>query len=293
MNTEQKKKIKQLFEKKRSDLGYSQKQAAIAAGSKASTVSQVFSGKYPADDTGIYRVLAHWVGFSSESWKTVKDSQFKYLNTLLTDAHKYANCYGIAGKAGIGKSETLEWYALNHKNVIYVECDIDITKKILLKQIIRQLGGECHSLQIYDMIEFITQRFLQLNKPMLLIDEFDKLPNKVKMLTISLFNRLENHCAIIICGSKALKKQMERNVVLNKVGFDEMASRFALKTNDPSVLRFKEPPQLSENDVTMICEGNGITDTDEIQEVIDDCAGDKRRIKRKIHALKKLKTLAA
>jgi hypothetical protein len=41
------------------------------------------------------------------------------------------------------------------------------------------------------------------------------------------------------------------------------------------------------SDIVAVCEANGVTNPADIQEVIKDSEGDLRRVKRKIHAIKR------
>jgi len=45
---------------------------------------------------------------------------------------------------------------------------------------------------------------------------------------------------------------------------------------------------LSAADISAVCQANGITDRTSLQNIIGDCEGDLRRVKRKIHALKNI-----
>ena len=50
--------------------------------------------------------------------------------------------------------------------------------------------------------------------------------------------------------------------------------------------KFIELEDVGSTDVMQVCMANGINDRQTIKEIYEDCEGDLRRVKRKIHALR-------
>ena len=96
---------------------------------------------------------------------------------------------------------------------------------------------------------------------------------------ISLYNKLEDQCGIVICATDYLKKRITRGVKANRKGYKEIYSRVGRK--------FIPMPVVNNEDIAAVCIANGVTDRATIEEIIDDCECDLRRVKRRVHAAKK------
>ena len=72
---------------------------------------------------------------------------------------------------------------------------------------------------------------------------------------------------------------MQKGIRLQKKGYNEIWSRIGRKC-----VKLRG---VSAADVVKICEANGITNSKDIDSVIDDCDSDLRRVRRKIFAITK------
>jgi hypothetical protein len=117
-----------------------------------------------------------------------------------------------------------------------------------------------------------------MESPLLILDEADKLSDQVLYFFITLYNQLEDHCGIVLIATDHLQKRINRGLKLNRKGYKEIYSRIGRK--------FVELHGVGSTDVAQICMANGINDTKQIKEIYNDCEGDLRRVKRKIHAFK-------
>lgn len=273
MTPQDKVEIKRLFEEKRKRLELSQEQAATQAGSKGSTVSAVFSGKYGADDTAIYKLLADWVGFNQGELKIVETKNFLLMNETLNEARNSRDMFAIIGEAGYGKTVAQRYYAQENKNCFLIRCEEFWLQGDLLNEILRQLGRS----GIYkpkEAFELIYNTLVTLDKPLLMFDEPDKLKNIVLRTFISMFNRFENKCAITLTGTQYLHDRLKRGKDLNKKGFKELWSRIG---GNPIQLH-----TTSVRDIRKILFENGITDEVEVNKIISESKGDLRAVKRGI-----------
>jgi type II secretory pathway predicted ATPase ExeA len=89
-------------------------------------------------------------------------------------------------------------------------------------------------------------------KPLLIIDEADKLRPAALRSLIPLYNNLEGQLGLVIMGTDNLEKEIKRGVKFNQKGMDEIDSRFGRN--------FIHLMGATKNDVVRICEANGITD---------------------------------
>ncbi len=278
MNNQTKQQIKLLFEQKRQNLGLTQGQAAVKAGTKSTTISQVFSGNYAADDTAIYQLLARWVGYDENQWVIAPTTNLRFITQILSSAAAHGHAYAIVGPAGIGKSAAQEHYAQNQRNAIHLKCDEFWTKQTFLQNLLRQLGREHGWQSMPEMMDTITATILKMDHPIIMIDEADKLRNDVLYLFISLYNRLEDHCGLVITATDFLTKRLERGIKFNWKGYQEIWSRIGRKPIETVKTRAK--------DVQVICTANGVDDPNTIAKITHECEGDLRRVKRAIHIAK-------
>ena len=76
-----------------------------------------------------------------------------------------------------------------------------------------------------------------------------------------------------------LETRLQKGISLQKKGYNEIWSRIGRKCVKLN--------GVTAADVAKICEANGISNTKDIDAVIDDCDSDLRRVRRKIFAITK------
>ena len=127
------------------------------------------------------------------------------------------------------------------------------------------------------MMRDIVLRFKGMDMPQLIIDEVDKIDDKVLLFLITLYNELKGYCSIIILATYYLKKRFEDGIRLRKKGYEELVSRFG---------RFYELEDTSYADIKMLCESNGLTDENNIKIIARNSKGDLRAVSDSIIALR-------
>lgn len=75
------------------------------------------------------------------------------------------------------------------------------------------------------MIETFVEYVMGLNKPLIIIDQMDKLKGKAFDLFMDLYNDLYRCCGFLISGVPALKKRIKRGAKIDKIGYREVLSR--------------------------------------------------------------------
>ena len=140
------------------------------------------------------------------------------------------------------------------------------------------MGRDYSGYTVNEMMGEVVRALKTQQHPLIIMDEADKLSDQVLYFFITLYNQLEDHCAIVLCATDHLAKRIKRGLKLNKKGYKEIYSRIGRK--------FIELEGLNTSDITSVCVANGITDKVRIREVIEDSEYDLRRVKRKIQGLK-------
>lgn len=254
------------------------KAANSLKGVSAATISQMLNGNWELIKDDMWRNVGAQVGYTETEWVSVETRDFKVLTKLMIDAQLNSNVYAITGHAGTGKTFTIRQFAANNRRVHLLQCAEYWNKKMFMQELLAAMGRDYAGATIGEMMQEIVSELKRQKNPLIVLDEADKLTDQVLYFFITLYNQLEDQAGIILCATNYLEKRIKRGVKLNKKGYNEIYSRIGRKCI--------ELKGLSAGDISSICQANGIEDRNDIQDVIQDCESDLRRVKRSIHALK-------
>ncbi len=239
------------------------------------TVSNILNAKWDNINDKMWRRIGKAVGINNaRKWQRVETGSSNMLRAFYNDSQRHSIVYGLTLNSGGGKSSGIEDYRVKNENAFFVSCDESMNKKTFLSNILMAMGKD-PSGTVYDMLANLVKYVKELDEPILVFDEFDKPKDEVILLLITLYNKLEDNCGIIIQGTDYLKKRIERGVALNKKGFKELFSRIGR--------RFIEIPIPNKDDVARICKANGVTDDLAITQIYNESEADIRRVKRAVH----------
>jgi DNA transposition AAA+ family ATPase len=279
MNDLQKKQITESLKAFCQQKGSQNKAANALNGVSTATISQILNGNTEMVSDEMWRNIESQIKTSnSPDWVMVETRDCKKLNFLLADAQKFANVFAIVGDAGTGKSKSIEHYAQINSNVFALSCSEFWNKKYFLQELLQSMGRDFSGLTVSEMMFEVVSQLLKKESPLIVLDEADKLTDQVLYFFITLYNKLEDRCGIVLCATDHLEKRIKRGLKINKKGYKEIYSRIGRK--------FIELKGVGFTDVTQVCMANGITEKSQIKAVWDDCELDLRRVKRKVHALK-------
>lgn len=283
MTTNQKSEIVELLKVRKEDQGLSLSQISkmSKAGSEA-TLSEILTGKWKEKNhinDRIWNKLAVWLGY--KSWSVVTTtSNTKMVMSLCQLTRRFPQAFGIISEPGLGKSESLKAYAHKHKNVVYLECAIYWTKKTFLQELLRGLGESEENAGIPIMVQSVIECLKRQEKPLIIIDECDKLKDGVIDMFNALYNATLNHTGWILSGAPYLEKRIEKGRRLNKQSYKEIFSRIGREYH-----RLRD---LTPKDIRLICEANGLDDAEQVQYIINNCHNDLRRLKNLVEKYKAL-----
>lgn len=281
MTTEFKKQVQQKLEVFVQEAGSQNKAANKMTGVSPALLSQIKNDNWDLISDAMWRTVAAQIGMNAKDWVFVETTDYKIINHFLNDAKMSANVFAITGGAGTGKSKTLELYVKDNRNSYLLSCAEYWNRKEFLVQLLTAMGVDYSGFTVAEMMNEIIKKIKSQENPLIILDEADKLPDTVLHFFITLYNRLEDHCGIVLCATDHLSKRITKGIKLNRKGYKEIYSRIGRK--------FIELKGVSFTDVTQICMANGIESPKDIKEIFNDCELDLRRVKRKIHALKNKK----
>lgn len=262
-------------------IGSQNKAALTLKAVSAATINHVLNRKWDLINDSMWLHIGSQVGYMNTPWVTVETGDLKILHHLLTDARENSMVFAVVGDAGTGKTAALQNFTDANKRVYLLQCNEFWNRKFFLQELLTAIGRDHSGYTVGEMMQEIVLVLKKQENPLIILDEADKLTDQVMYFFITLYNKLEDKCGIVLCATNHMAKRIHRGRKLNKKGYNEIYSRIGRK--------FIELQGLKTADITAVCVANGIEDAKQIREVIDDCEGDLRRVKRKIHALKHLK----
>lgn len=250
----------------------SQAKLANKAGVSAATINHMINGKWELIKEEMWRRVLVNLKLESD-WQHAPTNNFKIITGLLTAAQSGSMSLAISYREGHGKSHAYKSYERANENVLYVECKNYWTKRTYVQALLRAAGLNSAG-TVGELIEDFVAHVQQLHKPLIIIDQADKLKDPQLDLFMDFYNDLEGHCAFILSGVPALEKRILRGVQRDKVGYREMYSRLGRK--------FISLDKTSLTDVANVCIANGCTDSDFHVQIYNQCEGDIRRVKRMV-----------
>lgn len=279
MNNIQKQQVTDALKHFCEKMGSQNKAANALNGISSATISQILNSKTDLVSDEMWRKLqAQLTMLTPSSWVLVQTRDFILFNHLLKDAQTTTQVFAVVGDAGTGKSKTAEQYRLENENVFLLSCSEFWNKKYFLQELLQSMGRDFSGLTVSEMMQEAIAQILRKKQPLIILDEADKLTDQVLYFFITLYNKLEDRCGMVLCATDHLDKRIKRGLKINKKGYKEIYSRMGRKCIELQGVAY--------TDVVQICEANGVTAKSDIKEVWEDCEQDLRRVKRKIHAVK-------
>lgn len=263
------------------------KAAGSLKGVSVGTVSNILNGRFENISDEMFRNVASQVGgMGTPSWQIVETGAYQEITEVLSDAQRWRSVRWVTGEAGCGKSTTARVYLQDHKEVFYILCSEDMKKGDFVREIARTVGIRTEGCNIREVWGLILDDIIQMDAPLLVFDEADKLTEPVFHYFISLYNKLEEKCGVVFLSTDYIVKRISNGLKYQKPGYKEFFSRIGRKffTLEPT----------DQNDVYIICTANGLTSRQDIDVVMKEaatCDYDLRRVKDSIHKVKRMSDL--
>lgn len=262
----------------------SQKKAGVAAGISSTTASDIIRGKDEHISEAMWQKLDAYFrhGESTETaaaagWAEAETRPSKEMTFAIDDCRANAYCTWIVAPAGTGKSTTARRYASGVEGAVYVLCSEDMRRGDFLEACLRAAGEKSEGQTLREKLSRLIGVLRKMRRPVLILDEADKLADSLLLYCVTLYNKLEGHCGIVMLSTDYIKKRMRSGLVCNKRGFNELHSRIGRK--------FFETEKTSPADIAAVCLANGLTDERAIDGVIKDAEGydyDLRRVRKSV-----------
>ena len=264
--------------------GSQNKAANSLNGVSSATVSKVLAGDWDTISDEMWRgIAAQVMRRGGMEWELVETETYRWMQYAFDDAQNYKNVTWVTGEAGCGKSTAARMYQDGRRGVYVVSCSEDMRKSDFVREIARAAGIRTEGCTIREAWTLILSDLAQMDNPLLVFDEADKLSDSVFCYFISLYNNLEGRCGIVFLSTDYICRRISNGLRYQKQGYKEIYSRIGRKfyTLEPT----------SENDVYAVCVANGLTDEETAKVVaeVKECGCDLRRVKKSVHRLKRMR----
>lgn len=263
----------------------SQRVVAGKAQVSSATISQMIAQNWQNIADAMFRKVQNNLRIDL-NWNVAQTDNLKEVYYYCHSAQEQSLAICISDHAGKGKSNGFKYYDHTNTNVIHLECKASWSKKSFLKNLLIVMGiapvGTTE-----EMLETFNVKIKQMERPLLIMDQADKLKDPQLDLFMEFYNDHEGHLGIILSGVKALEKRIDKGVQKDKIGYAEIFSRFGS--------RYINMNPVGPKDVAAICEANGVADQELITTIYDTCGGDLRRVRREVqkaHLADKIKLSA-
>lgn len=261
------------------------KAAQSLKGVSAPTISALMNGNWANISDDMWRNIAAQVstGTGSTEWQIVATAANQEMNYVLDDAQRWRNVTWVVGDAGCGKTTTARQYEAEHAEAFYILCSEDMRRGDFIRDIASRIGLHTDGYTLRDNLDAIIAALVQMQHPLLIFDEADKLSERVFHYFIDLYNRLEERCGIVFFSTAYIKRRIKMGLRYDKKGYNEIDSRIGRK--------FFELEPTSPSDVYAVCAANGLNDKAVISGIIrevEECDFDLRRVKKAIHKAKRI-----
>lgn len=286
MNESTKKKIASLLEAAVKQAG-SQSKWGNRHKVSGATVSNVINGKWDSIADSMWQRLAVALRYQGSEWQVAETANYRAIQGYCRMAQDDGMSIGLSHDAGAGKTFALVQYASTHPNVFYVQCAAYWTNKLFLQHLYRAMGRDPEQMTASELAEAIISALRQVERPLIILDECDKLRDGTLMYFIELYNKLDGLCGFFLVGAPYMAIAWERSAKRDKRGFREIYSRLGR--------RFAKLNKSTVKDVRLVCQANGLSDEGIIMqiwnEVEHDC--DLRRVKRLVERERQMHSQAA
>ena len=238
----------------------------------SATISQIISGNWNHIADRMWRKVQRNLRIDL-NWNIAMTDNLKEVYYYCEKSQQEGIAICIAEPAGHGKTNGYRFFDRQNKDVLHIECETTWTKKTFVRALLLALGSTFEG-TTEEMLRAFNRKVRDLEKPLLILDQADKLKDPQLDLFMDFYNAHKGYLGIVLSGVKALEIRIEKGRQRDKVGYAETYSRFGSTyiTLDP----------ISRADVKAICEANGLSDEAEIQTIYDTCGGDFRRVERDI-----------
>lgn len=209
------------------DSTYTRTRHANYLGISPALHSQVLKGHTEhllADDKWLNMARKLDIDLSGQNWKICKTATYNFMYPQMEHCKKHGVARIFSDLIGIGKTATAVSFMKQHPNVSYVNCKHATSAKEMIQAI-----GKGFGFTVYGTLSACRRKLIDsisvLHEPLVILDDAGYLNNKAILESIGLWDSLEQMCGWYYVGEPAFRAKFERQIELNKLGYEAWFSR--------------------------------------------------------------------
>jgi len=250
----------------------------------ATTLRNALNPEFTNISDAMWRSIRSQIGGGAKTdWVYVNTTAVEDLRFILRETQAEQGFNWAISPAGSGKTVAATLYAGEAKNVFHVQCDADMSKSDFAIDLARAVGLRVNTQRkARRLIMEVCEYLAELEDPILVFDEGDKLRDIIVAYFITIYNRIHEVAGVIFLSTNYMEKRMEDGLRYNRPGYQELWSRLGRK--------FYVVDSNNTNDVRHICVENGVTGERDLLTVKNDAVAadlDLRRVQKKVVAIRK------
>jgi DNA transposition AAA+ family ATPase len=212
--------------------------------------------------------------FLSGDWPTYDIYNLRAIRKICQDMKALSEVTAIAEPTGSGKTVAADAFTKKNPNTFHLVCNQLMTKKDLVRELQKLLGIYTEG-RLIEMQKDITDALLKMTKPLIIVDEADKLADQNLLLLKIIFDETKGNCGWLVMGTDVLRDRIEKNSRRNKLGFKELRRRFF--NNWKKLRKFDTKDTVIQEEIRFMCADQFITNPEQVDYILknaenyDDC----------------------
>lgn len=202
--------------------------------------------------------------FVRHDWVVYETVNFREIQRMCHDSQRSSTTNCVSDYTGAGKTTALEEYSRRNPAAYYVLCDQMMSAKDLAREMQSAIGISQEGTS-REMIMSVVKELKKMHRPLIIIDEADKLNDRCLLILKVVYDRLEGNCGFITAGTEVLRERIDKFAKRNKLGYREWKRRFG---NYRTLRKFDTSDRLIRDEVLEICKDQGITDKSQIRTIL-------------------------
>lgn len=286
ITTEIKTKIVEAINHRRGNYG-SDNKMSIALGINNAQLSRIRRGDIEnvlsdANWVSIARKLDVNLGESVEL-VTAETPVYSFIINQLKACQGYSLSGLLCDKADIGKTYAAKCYIKTAKNAVYIDCSQVKSKQRLVRGIAKEFG--VGSIGKYtDVYQDLAFYLGSIPNPLIILDEAGDLDYAAFLELKALWNATEGRCGWYMMGADGLKHKIEANLGRQKVGYQELFSRYGSRFQKVTPDGKEAMEKFTQEQIALIGKANNMQD---IKSLYVKTQGSLRRIRIEIMKIRK------
>lgn len=256
--------------------GGQNKAANSIKGVSSATISQMLNGNWEKISDEMWRKVEAAIGGKVKMWRVAQTQTYMAMQELMAGVQEESRVLCITAPAGSGKTFASKEYEKGHRNVYRLSCDEFWSKNDFVEEMLRAMGVKYDGCTKREKLGLACQALAKKETPLLIFDEWDKLSDSVWQFFVTLYNKLEDVCGIVMLSTDYVEKRIAMGLKYQRKGYPEIWSRLGSKA-----LRLDRADY---EDVEAVCKANGIEDDGKIEDIARSAEGDLRRVRQLVFA---------